>query len=447
MCSAAGSWGCCEAGSRGWWMYEGQPTGGTTMRSTKWLWLVLIAVLALVPAACGRDDDGGGGGGSGGGASADPGITDKEIKLGGSYPFSGPASAYGTIAKGAEAYFDFINAKGGVNGRKINFKTLDDGYEPPRALQNAKRLIQQDKVFALFNTLGTPNNLAIWDYVNQQKVPHLYVATGASDWGKDIKAHPYTIGWQPNYVTEAKVYAEYLKKNKPNAKVAVLYQNDGFGKDLLGGFDEGIKGSGIKVVDKESYNVTDPTVSAQMGRLARSGADTFLNITTPKFSAQAIAAIAKSDWKPLHILNNVGASKTLVLQPVGLGNAKGIISATYFKDPDSPEWADDPAMKEYKVGMKKFAPRANPNEAFCAYGWAAAATMVEALKNMKEPTRESLMESIRSLDTEIPMLLPGVNVKMDGESDGFPIEAMQIMEFDGENWQLQGDVIEASAGD
>ena len=185
-------------------------------------------------------------------ASADPGITDKEVKLGGSYPFSGPASAYGTIAKGAEAYFDFVNAKGGVGGRKINFKTIDDGYEPPRALQNAKRLIQQDKVFALFNTLGTPNNLAIWDYVNQQKVPHLFVATGASDWGKDIEAHPYTIGWQPNYVTEAKVYAEYLKKEKPNAKVAVLYQNDGFGKDLLGGFEEAIKGSGIKVVDKES---------------------------------------------------------------------------------------------------------------------------------------------------------------------------------------------------
>src|SRR5215203_7511895 len=221
------------------------------MRSHRLLLLLMIAVLALVPAACGRDDDGGGGGG--GGASADPGITDKEVKLGGSYPFSGPASAYGTIAKGAEAYFDFINAKGGVNGRKINFKTLDDGYEPPRALQNAKRLIQQDKVFALFNTLGTPNNLAIWDYVNQQKVPHLYVATGASDWGKDVAKHPYTIGWQPDYVTEATAYADYVKKNKPNAKVAILYQNDGFGKDLLGGFEDGIAGSGIKVVDKEAY--------------------------------------------------------------------------------------------------------------------------------------------------------------------------------------------------
>ena len=404
---------------------------------------MLVTVLALVPAACGRDEEGGGGGG--GGASADPGITDKEIKLGGSYPFSGPASAYGTIGEGAKAYFEFLNAKGGVNGRKINFKTIDDGYEPPRALQNAKRLIQQDKVFALFNTLGTPNNLAIWDYVNQQKVPHLFVATGASDWGKDIDAHPYTIGWQPNYVTEAKVYAEYLQKEKPNAKVAVLYQNDGFGKDLLGGFEEGISGSDIKVVAKESYEVTDPTITSQIRKLAGSDADTFLNITTPKFSALAIATIAKTDWKPLHILNNVGASKTLVLKPVGFENAKGIVSTTYFKDPDSPDWADDDAMKEYKAGMKKFAPRANPNEAFCAYGWTAAATMVEALKGMKEPTRDALMESIRSMDTEIPMLLPGINVKMDGESDGFAIEAMQIMKFDGKNWQLQGDVIQASA--
>jgi branched-chain amino acid transport system substrate-binding protein len=397
-----------------------------------------------VPAACGRDDDGGGGGGGGGSASADPGITDKEVKLGGSYPFSGPASAYGTIAKGAEAYFAFLNDKGGVGGRKINFTTLDDGYEPPRALQNAKRLIQQDKVFALFNTLGTPNNLAIWDYVNQQKVPHLYVATGASDWGKDIKAHPYTIGWQPNYVTEAKVYAEYLKKNKPNAKVAVLYQNDGFGKDLLGGFEDGIAGSGIKVVDKESYNVTDPTVSAQMGRLGQSGADTFVNITTPKFSAQAIAAIAKSDWKPLHILNNVGASKTLVLAPVGLENAKGIVSTGYFKDPEDDQWADDAAVKEYHAALKKYQPKTNSNDAFAMYGWTVAQTMAKALEQMKEPTRDSLMDAVRNMDLEQGTMLPGNKIQTTPD-DGYPIEAMQIIKFDGQNWKLQGDLIEAKA--
>jgi branched-chain amino acid transport system substrate-binding protein len=412
------------------------------MRSRTWLWLVLTALLALVPAACGRDEEGGGGGG--GGASADPGITKTEIKLGGSYPFSGPASAYGTIGEGAKAYFKFLNAKGGVGGRKIDFKTLDDGYEPPRALQNAKRLIQQDKVFALFNTLGTPNNLAIWDYVNQQKVPHLFVATGASSWGADIDKHPYTIGWQPNYVTEAKVYAEYLKKEKPNAKVAVLYQNDGYGKDLLGGFEGAIKGSGVKLVDKESYNVTDPTVAAPVGRLARSGADTFLNITTPKFSAQAIATIAKSDWKPLHILNNVGASKTLVLKPVGLANAKGIVSTGYYKDPEDPQWADDAAMKEYRDALKQYSPRSNPDDAFNMYGWTVAQTMAKAIEGMKEPTRKSLMESVRNLDLDQGTMLPNNKIQTTPD-DGYPIEAMQIMKFDGNNWKLEGDLIEAKA--
>src|SRR5215203_5940846 len=411
------------------------------MTSRRWRWMGLIAALALVPAGCGRDSESGGGGGSG---KSDPGITKTSIKLGGSYPFSGPASAYGTIGGGAKAYFKYLNAKGGVNGRKIDFITLDDGYEPPKALQNARRLVQQEKVFAMFNTLGTPNNLAIWDFLNQQKVPQLYVATGASDWGKDVDKHPYTIGWQPNYVTEAKVYADYLNKAKPNAKVAVLYQNDGFGKDLLGGFDEGIKGSGIKVVDKESYNVTDPTVSAQMGRLARSGADTFLNITTPKFSAQAIAAIAKSDWKPLHILNNVGASKTLVLAPVGLKNAKGIISTGYFKDPEDEQWADDAAVKEYHAALKKYQPKTNSNDAFAMYGWTVAQTMAKALEQMKEPTRDSLMDAVRNMDLEQGTMLPGNKIQTTPD-DGYPIEAMQIITFDGQNWKIQGDLIEAKA--
>src|SRR3954453_12527656 len=412
------------------------------MRSLKWLWLVMVAALALVPAACGRDDSGGGGGG--GGAAADPGITKTSIKLGGSYPFSGPASAYGTIGEGAKAYFKFVNAKGGVNGRKIAFITLDDGYEPPKALQNARRLVQQDKVFAMFNTLGTPNNLAIWDFLNQQKVPQLYVATGASDWGKDLKAHPYTIGWQPNYVTEAKVYAEYLKKSKPNAKVAVLYQNDGFGKDLLAGFEEGISGTGIKVVKKESYNVTDPTVAPQVGRLAHSGADTFLSITTPKFSAQAIAAVAKSGWKPLHILNNVSADKNLVLKPVGLQNAKGLVSTAYFKDPQTAKWANDPAVREYKAALKRYSPKSDPEDAFNMYGWSVATTMAKALEQMKKPTRAALMDAVRNMSLEQGTLLPGEKVETSPD-DGYPLEQMQIVKFDGQNWQLQGKLIEAKS--
>jgi branched-chain amino acid transport system substrate-binding protein len=408
-------------------------------------WLsTMAALLALILATgCGRGEEEDASGGGGEGAAAAPGITDTSIKLGGSYPFSGPASAYASIAMGARARFAAENAKGGVNGRKIEFITLDDGYEPQRAVTNARRLVEQEKVFALFNTLGTPNNLAIWDYANQRKVPHVFVATGASNWGADVKSHPFTIGWQPDYVSEANTYGEFLKEEKPGAKVGVLYQNDGFGKDLLAGFEKSIEGSDVQVVARESYEVTDPTIVSQMRKLAASGADTFLNITTPKFSAQAIAAIAKSDWKPLHILNNVGASKKLVLEPVGLENAKDIVSTQYFKDPEDPQWADDPPMQEYKAGLKEHEPKADPLDAFCAYGWTAASTMIEALKMMKEPTREALMETIRNLDIEIPMLLPGIKVTTSGEDDGYPIQAMQIMKFNGENWELQGEVIQS----
>jgi branched-chain amino acid transport system substrate-binding protein len=403
-------------------------------RDLRIAWLAVLAAVMLALAACGRDEEEGGG---------DPGITDDSIKLGGSYPFSGPASAYRSIAVGARAHFKFVNAEGGVDGRKIEFMTLDDAYEPPRAVQNARRLIQQEEVFALFNTLGTPNNAAIWDFVNEQEVPHLFVATGASTWGADIEGHPWTIGWQPDYVTESQVYADFLAKEKPGAKVAVLYQNDAFGEDLLNGFKDAIKDKDIEIVAEESYEVTDPTVSSQMAKLASSDADTFLNITTPKFSAQAIAAAAKLGWKVLHILNNVGASKKLVLEPVGLENAQGIVSTSYFMDPEDPQWADDPAMTEYKEALAKHEPRADPEDPFHVYGWAAATTMVRALEGMEEPTRDALMDSVRNLDTEIPILLPGIELKTNGTEDGYPIEAMQIMRFEGENWKLQGDVIQA----
>jgi branched-chain amino acid transport system substrate-binding protein len=401
--------------------------------------VVALIALALVAVGCGRGDDSGGGGGGGA-----PGVTDKSIKLGGSYPFSGPASAYGTIGRAAKAHFDWVNSKGGINGRKIEFTTLDDGYDPARAVSNARRLVTQEKVFALFNTLGTANNLAIWDYTNQQKVPQLYVATGGSDFGVDPKKHPYTIGWQPDYVSEAQAYAEFLKKEKPNAKVAMLYQNDSFGKDLTGGFEKAIEGSNIKVVARESYEVTDPSVAPQISKLAGSGADTFLDVTTPKPGAQAIAAVAKSGWRPLHILNNVAASKTLVLKPVGFKAAQGIVSTTYFKDPEDPQWADDPAMTEYKAQLKKFAPKLNPDEPFNVYGWAAASTMVKALEQAgPDLTRDKLMDAVRNMQAEIPLLLPGIQVKT-GPDDGYPIQSNQIMRFQGENWKLEGQVINAA---
>ena len=408
------------------------------MRNARIVWLALLAAFVMGLAACGRDDDDGAGEGG-----SDPGITKDSIKLGGSYPFSGPASAYRSIEQGAQAYFASVNAEGGVDGRKIDFVALDDAYEPPKAVQNARRLIQEEKVFALFNTLGTANNAAIWDYVNKQKVPQVYVATGASLWGADVDAHPYTTGWQPDYVTESQVYADYLDKEKPQAKVAVLYQNDAFGEDLLNGFKKAIEGTDIEVVAEESYEVTDPTVSSQMSKLASSDADTFLNISTPKFGAQAIVAADKLGWKVLHIINNVAASKLLVLQPAGLDKSQGLISTAYFKDPASPEWANDDAMTEFKDGLKRFEPRANPEDPNCVFGWSAAATMVEALKGMKEPTRDALMDSVRNMDTEIPTLLPGIKVTTSGSEDGYPIEAMQIQRFEGENWKLLGDVIKA----
>jgi branched-chain amino acid transport system substrate-binding protein len=405
---------------------------------------VILPLLAatLLLAACGRDDSGGGGGGGGG--SSDPGITDTSIKLGSSYPFSGPASAYSAIPKALNGFFKKLNESGGVNGRKVEFVTYDDGYEPQRALANAKRLVEQDKVFALVNPLGTANNVAMRDYLNQRKVPQLFVATGATLFGSEQAKYPYTTGWQPTYQTESKVYAQYLKTAKPNAKVAVLYQNDGFGKDLLGGFEKGIAGSGVKIVKKEPYNATDPTVAAQVGRLARSGADTFLSITIPKPSAQAIAAVAKSGWKPLYILNNVGADKNLVLKPVGLAIAKGIVSTSYFKDPQDPQWKDDAAVKEYRDALKKYSPKSDPEDAFNMYGWTVATTMAKALEQMKKPTRASLMEAVRNLDLEQGTLLPGNKVQTSPD-DGYPLEAMQIVKFDGQNWQLQGDLIEAKA--
>jgi branched-chain amino acid transport system substrate-binding protein len=408
------------------------------MRRAHRFWLpALLAVIVVLAAGCGRGSSSGGSGGT----ASDPGITANSIKLGGSYPFSGPASAYGTIGASAKAYFDWLNAKGGVNGRKIDFVALDDGYEPARALQNARRLVEQDKVFAMFNTLGTANNIATWDYLNQAKVPQVYVATGSSAWGADVSKHPWTIGWQPDYVSEARVYASYLKDSKPSAKVAVLYQNDAFGKELLNGFKSAIGGTGITVAAAESYEVTDPTVDSQVSKLASSKADVFLDITTPKFGAQAIHRLTEINWKPLHILNNVAASKTLVLKPAGLAASKGIVSVAYLKDAEDPRWDTDPAMQEYKAGLKQYAPKLDVNEPFNVYGWAVASSMAKALGEMKQPTRAALMDTIRNQNMQLPLLLPGINVQTSA-TDGYPIQDMQMIRFDGNRWQTISNVIQ-----
>ncbi|RAY13669.1 branched-chain amino acid ABC transporter substrate-binding protein [Actinomadura craniellae] len=401
-----------------------------------------VAVL-LASAACG-------GRGEEGGTTAQgeckgqqtTGITDKSVKLGGIYPLSGPASAYGQIPVGVKAYFDSVNAEeNGIGGRKVTFVFRDDGYQPARAVEEARRLVEQEQVFALFQTLGTPSTTAVWDYAGQRKVPQVFVATGASKWGTD-KSHPWTIGWQPNYISEARIYAQFLKGEKPQAKVAVLYQNDDFGKDLLGGFKKAIEGSQIKVVAEQSYEVADPSVDPQMRNLAGSGADVFLNVTTPKFGSQALAADAKNTrWNPLHIINNVAASLT-VLRPVGFPNVQNTVSAAYYKDPVDPQWANDAEMKRYKAAMAKYAPNADVNNQYNAFGWAAAASFHKTMQAMKCPTREGLRDAMRNLkDVRVDMLLPGISLNT-GADDGFPIESMQLMRFKGERWELFGQVID-----
>jgi branched-chain amino acid transport system substrate-binding protein len=407
----------------------------------RWTVVVLAGALALGATGCGRGDATGGGATSGaGGAAASPGISRTEVEIGGSYPFSGPAAAYGTIAAGAKAAFAQVNAQGGVNGRRIRFVALDDGYDPQRALQNAQRLIQQEKVFALFNTLGTANTLATWTYVNQQKVPQVYVSTAASQFGQTGNGHPWTIGWLPTYRFEGRTYASYLRRVKPQARVAVLYQNDDFGKELLRGFQDGIVDSGVRIADAESYEVTDPSVASQVSKLAATKADAFLSITTPKAAAQSIAAVAQSGWRPIQFLYNGSASPQLVFKPVGLKAATGIISSTMLKDPADPRWARDAGVRAYEAAMRRYQPRADPANFFTEYGYATAQTLVQALRSMRQPTRDALMAAVRSMDVTLPTLLPGVRVQT-SPADGYPVQALQLQRFDGQRWRPVGALV------
>jgi branched-chain amino acid transport system substrate-binding protein len=370
----------------------------------------------------------------------DTGANDKEIKIGHINPYSGPASAYGTIGKSIAAWFEKVNAEGGVNGRKIKFISLDDGYSPPKTVEQARKLVEQEEVLAIFNPLGTPPNSAIHKYMNQRKVPQLFVATGATKWG-DPKNFPWTMGWQPNYQSEAKIYAEHILETSPNAKIAVLYQNDDYGKDYLKGFEDGL-GAKAKtmIVSKQSYEVTDPTIDSQMNSLKASGADTFFNITTPKFAAQAIKKAAEIGWKPTHYLNQVSASVGAVLTPAGLGNSVGIISTQYFKDPTDPQWLSDPAMNEWREFMKKYYPSGDLNDAFNVYGPLVAQTLIQALKQAgNDLTRANVMKQAASLDMTLPLLLPGVNVKTSAD-DFYPIEREQLVRFDGKAWVRFGKV-------
>jgi branched-chain amino acid transport system substrate-binding protein len=377
----------------------------------------------------------------------DTGATDTEIKLGNIMPYSGPASAYGVIGKIEDAYFKMINEQGGINGRKINFISYDDGYSPPKAVEQARKLVESDEVLFLFGPLGTPSNSAIQKYMNTKKVPQIFVATGATKFG-EYKAFPWTMGWQPAYQSEGRIYAKYLLKEKPDAKIAIMYQNDDFGKDLLKGLKDGLgdKASSM-IVAEESYEVSEPTIDSHIVKLKSSGADTYFSMTTPKFSAQSIKKVAELGWKPMYFQSNVGASVGSVLQPAGFENAQGILSAAYAKDGADAQWDNDEGMKKFYAFLAKYAPEANKADGSVVFGYGQAQTVVQVLKQAGDNlTRENIMKQAASLKDFAPdTLLPGVTINT-GSADFYPIEQLQMMQFKGQKWDLFGPVISGEIG-
>ncbi len=371
----------------------------------------------------------------------DTGASDTEIKVGQTMPYSGPASAYGTIGRAEAAYFQMINEQGGINGRKINLVTLDDGYSPPRTVEQIRRLVEQDQVLFIFQSLGTPSNTAIQKYLNAQKVPQLFVATGATKWG-DPKNYPWTIGWQPSYHGESVIYAKYILQNKADAKIAVLYQNDDYGKDYLNSLRAGLGGRVNLIVKEASYEVTDASIDSQIVSLQSTGADTLFILATPKFAAQAIRKTYDIGWKPLAFVNNVSSSVASVLQPAGFEKSVGLITSAYLKDPTDPQWQKEKSFKDWVEWMKKYYPQGDLADVFNVYGYSAAQTLVQVLKQCGDDlTRENLMRQAASIkDLELPLLLPGVKINT-GPTDFYPIEQMQLGRFDGKRWVLFGDVL------
>ncbi len=374
-----------------------------------------------------------------------PGVTATEVKIGHTNPYSGNASAYGTIGKAIAAYFKKMNDEGGINGRKINFVTYDDGYSPPKTVEMVRRLIEQDEVAFLFNTLGTPTNSAIHKYMNQMKVPQLFVATGATKWG-DPQNFPWTMGWQPTYQAEGHIYAQYVLKNVPNAKIGILYQNDDYGKDYVKGLKDGLGDAAKKlIVMEQTYETSDPTIDSQIVNLKNSGANVFYNVTIPKYAAQAIKKTAEIGWKPLHLLNNVSNSVGAVLKPAGLQNSKDIVSTFYLKDPTDPSWNNDAGYKDWLAFMKKYYPEGDLSDLGNVYGYTVAQGLVQVLKQCgNDLSRENVMKQAASIKgLSLPMLLPGVKVNT-GPTDFYPIEQEQLAKFDGERWVLFGEIYDAS---
>jgi branched-chain amino acid transport system substrate-binding protein len=375
----------------------------------------------------------------------DPGASDTEIKVGNINPYSGPASAYGQIGKTIAAYFKMVNAEGGINGRKINFISYDDGYSPPKAVEQARKLVESDQVLLIFQSLGTPSNTAIQKYMNAKKVPQLFVATGATKWG-DPKHFPWTMGWQPTYQAEGHIYAKYLLAKYPNAKIGILYQNDDYGKDYVKGLKDGLGDKAAKmIISEQPYETTDPTVDSQIVNLKASGADVFFNVTTPKFAAQAIKKAAEIGWHPVHLLNNVSQSIGAVLKPAGLENSKGVLSTYYLKDATDPHWKDDAGYKQWLAFMDRYFPEGDKTSSFTVYGYTVGQTLVQVLKQCGDNlTRENVMKQAANLkNLNLPMLLPGITINTSA-TDFYPLEQMQMQEFNGTDWKPVGEVMSGS---
>jgi branched-chain amino acid transport system substrate-binding protein len=392
--------------------------------------LILAVFVAGALAGCGEQK------------SYDQGVSDDEIKIGSTNPYSGPASAYGTIGRAETAYFDMINEQGGINGRKINFISLDDGYSPPRTVEQVRKLVEEEQVFLLAGTLGTPTNTAIHKYVNVKQIPHIFVNTGAAKWA-DPQNFPWTMGFNLSYLNEARIYAQYLLKNKPDARIAILYQNDDYGKDYVHGLKLGLGDKAESMIVAEaSYEVTDPTIDSQIVSLKASGADTFFNVTTPKFAAQAIRRAYDIGWRPLHILNNVSSSVGSVLKPAGLEKSVGLITAIFLMDPIDPQWADTQAFKDYKVWFEKYYAEGSIEDGFNVNGYLIAKGVAHVLEQCGDDlTRANVMKQMASIkDLDMPMMLPGV--KWNTSADDFSlIESGQLARFDGKEWKMFGEIV------
>jgi ABC-type branched-subunit amino acid transport system substrate-binding protein len=376
----------------------------------------------------------------------DPGASDTEIRVGNIMPYSGPASAYGIIGKASQAYFRMINDEGGVNGRKVTFITYDDGYSPPKTIEQARKLVESDEVLLIFQPLGTAGNSAIQKYLNAKKVPQLFVASGATKWG-DPKNFPWTIGFQPNYQSEGRIFAKYIIEHKPQARIGVLYQNDDFGRDVLKGLKDGLGEKASLIVAEANYEISDPTADSQIVKLKTANADVFVDLTSPRFAAQAIRKVAELGWKPMHFLSSVSGSIGSVLQPAGLENAKGILSTAYTKDPSDPLWTSDPMMIKWNAFMDKYLPSANKADQGYISSYMATQTLVEVLRRCGDDlSRANVMRQAASLrDFEVDVLLPGIKLNT-SPTDFFPVEQMQMRRFDGQVWELFGPVMNGEVG-